>query len=311
MSAKFLEGFGSKLAEQWIANLLTPAFIFWGGGVLAFIDRHGWQAIATWFPDAKLEPLQVGILAIVLIVILVSAVVVQRFDTEVLRGLEGYWYPGLRHVGRPILKHLTQHQIQRRANLWKHWKKLSPNYTQLSAENRAEYVRIERLLRQFPGREDDFLPTRLGNILRAAERRPYDRYGLDAIICWPRLWLLLPEGAKKELIEARSNLNNGVRLFTWSCLFLVWTLWSGWAIPAAIISASFAYSWILDSAIVYGDLLESVFDLYRIALYQALRFPLPSNSAEEKAMGEQVTQYLWRGSLSEPIAFASQTEPES
>jgi hypothetical protein len=155
------------------------------------------------------------------------------------------------------------------------------------------------------------MPTRLGNILRAAERRPYERYGLDAIVCWPRLWLLLPETAKKELQEARTQLINGVRIFAWSLLFLIWTIWSWWAIPAAIGSALFAYCWILDTAIVYGDLIEAAFDLYRPLLYQSLRFPLPNNAAEEKAMGEQVTQYLWRGSLSEPIAFATSTEPKS
>ena len=41
MSAKFLEGFGGKLAEQWIANLFTPAFLFWTGGLLAYSHRYG------------------------------------------------------------------------------------------------------------------------------------------------------------------------------------------------------------------------------------------------------------------------------
>jgi hypothetical protein len=303
MSAKFLEGFGGKLAEQWIANLLTPAFIFWSGGLLCYIDRHGWQPIAQLFPDAKLEALQVGVLALALVVILVSALVMQRFDNEFLRGLEGYWYPWFRRLGRPLLQRMTQCQIAQRNKLWKNWRQLSPNYESLSAEQRAEYGRIDRRLRQFPGPEHDFLPTRLGNILRAAERHPYYRYGLDTIICWPRIWLLLPDGAKKELIDARAELNNGVRLLAWSCLFLIWTIWSLWAIPIALLSISFAYSWILDSAVVYGDLIESVFDLYRTLLYKSLRFPLPENAAEEKTTGLELTQYLFRGYLSDQTKF--------
>ncbi|MCC5666814.1 hypothetical protein LC653_23705 [Nostoc sp. CHAB 5784] len=43
MSAKFLESFGSKLAEQWLANLLTPAFVFWAGGAAAGLQHFGWK----------------------------------------------------------------------------------------------------------------------------------------------------------------------------------------------------------------------------------------------------------------------------
>jgi hypothetical protein len=305
MSAKFLEGFGGKLAEQWIANLLTPAFVFWSGGLLAYIHRHGWESIAKYFPDSKLEPLQVAILAIVLIVILISSLFVQRFDTEVLRGLEGYWYSIFRRLGKPILQYATQRQIKQRNHVLAQWRSLhqTSKTTPLSARDRAEFVRCDRTLRQFPILEEDFLPTRLGNILRAAERRPFDRYGLDSIICWPRLWFLLPDSAKKDLQESRAELNNGVRLFSWSILFLIWSFWSGWAIPCGIISASFAYSWILDSAVIYGDLMESAFDLYRFSLYQSLRFPLPKTIAEEEAMGLKVTEYLFRGTYSPGLDF--------
>lgn len=202
---------------------------------------------------------------------------------------------------------MTQSQIKRRKNLLNRWKKLHKKYNQhqLSARDRAEYVRLDRAFRQFPTLDDDFMPTRLGNILRASERRPYDRYGLDAIICWSRLWLLMPDSARKELQDARTELNNGVRIWSWSILFLVWTIWTWWAIPCAIASAIFAYCWILDAATVYGDLIESVFDLYRISLYQSLRFPLPNNPVEEKEIGLKVTEYLFRGLQKDFIQFTT------
>ncbi len=305
MSAKFLEGFGGKLAEQWIANLFTPAFIFWSGGLLAYIHRNGWDSLARHFPDSKLEPLQVSILAIVLIVVLLSSLFVQRFDTEVLRGLEGYWYGIFRRLGKPILQRATDRQIKQRNDALAQWRSLYPKHKaqQLAANDRAEFVRYDRKLRQFPILEEDFLPSRLGNILRAAERRPFNRYGLDTIVCWPRLWLLLPDGTKKDLLESRAELNNGVRLFSWSILFLVWSFWSLWAIPCGIISACFAYSWILDSATLYGDLLESAFDLYRFSIYQSLRFPLPKTIAEEEAMGLKITEYLFRGTYPPGLDF--------
>jgi len=296
MSAKFLEGAGGKLAEQWVANLVTPAFVFWSGGLLTYIQHHGWQPIANIFPDSKLEALQIGIIAGILILIYLSALIVQRFDTEILRGLEGYWYPGIRKL--PLLNWLRKRHIQKRDRYLENWYPLRRKEKDqtLTSNDRAELIRIDCALRQYPTDETDFLPTHLGNILRAAERRPYDRYGLDAIVCWPRLWLLLPENARKDIQEARLTLNNGVRVFAWSILFLVWSIWSFWAIPLTLLSALFAYCWILDSAILYGELIESVFDLYRTALYQSLRFPLPTNPSEELAIGLQITEYLFRGS---------------
>jgi hypothetical protein len=303
MSAKFLEGFGGKLAEQWVANLLTPAFVFWSGGILAYIHRHGWDAVAKLFPDSKIEALQLAVLACFLLLIYISALVVQRFDTEILRGLEGYWYPGIRHLFRP---YLTQYQIKRKDEIKTQWKPLNKKLKAqkaVTSTERANFVRYDRSLRQFPNDETDFLPTRLGNLLRAAERRSYDRYGLDAIVCWPRLWLILPENTKKELQEVRTQLNNGVRIFTWSILFLGWSYWSLWVLPVAIVSAIFAYCWILDTAEIYGDLLESAFDLHRIALYQSLRFPLPKTPQEEHEIGLQVTEYLFRGTRPSALEF--------
>jgi hypothetical protein len=221
MSAKFIEGVGGKLAEQWVANLLTPAFVFWSGGLLAFIHRHGWQPIAEIFPDSKLEALQIGGIAATFILIYISALIVQRFDTEILRGLEGYWYPGLRKL--PILNWLRDRQLKKIKTDLRAWENLYERFETktLNHEELAQYIRHDRALRQYPTDEADFLPTRIGNILRAAERRPYDRYGLDAIICWPRLWLLLPETVRKELQEARTQINNGVRILAWSGLFLI------------------------------------------------------------------------------------------
>jgi hypothetical protein len=138
------------------------------------------------------------------------------------------------------------------------------------------------------------MPTQFGNILRAAEERPQNQYGLDTFICWSRLWLLLPDSVKTELTEARMTLNIGARIWLWSLLFLLWTPLAWWAFPAGVISAYLAYHWLLNSAIIYGDLLESAFDLYRLELYKALRLPLPKSSQEERQLGEQLTAYLWK-----------------
>ena len=88
----------------------------------------------------------------------------------------------------------------------------------LTPEETEKYTRLDVQLHYFPIR---VMPTQLGNILRAAEERPKNQYGLDTFICWPRLWLLLPESIKAELTEARMTLNTGARICLWSLLFIL------------------------------------------------------------------------------------------
>ncbi|MBA3922100.1 MAG: hypothetical protein H0X31_10535 [Nostocaceae cyanobacterium] len=291
MSAKLLGSFGSKLAEQWVATLLTPAFVFWAGGAAALLQHFGWTPVSTWFTQQP-EPLQIALLIGVFCLIAASAFVVQRFDLPVLKFLEGYWHPWLRRPRSWFIARVGKRN-QRISDHWQQLARLDP--AQLTAEQRDEFVQLDWQQIHLPP-PNQLMPTRLGNILRAAEQRPLEKYGLDAIICWSRLWLLLPEPAKKDLQEARADLNTAARVWLWSLLFIVWTIWAWWAAPLGIISAAFAYYyWALEAATTYGDLVEAVFDLYRHRLYQSLRWRLPTEPNEERRVGRELTEYLWRG----------------
>jgi hypothetical protein len=297
MPTKFLESLGGKLAEQWVANLLTPAFVFWIGGLAAWIQRFGWKGLQQWFTQLT-EPLQIAVLIGSLLLVTASAFAIQRFDLAVLRFFEGYWPTWMKPLRRWLLKR------QRRwfDRLDQRWQELANKRDQakrsgkeLSTEELDEFVEIDGKLRQVPSEPERLMPTKLGNLLRTAESRPTDKYGLDAVICWPRLWLVLPDPVKKELQETRSELNTAARIWLWGVLFLFWAVWAWWAIPIGIFVAIFAYYWMLDAAATYGDLLESTFDLYRMELYKSLRWPLPTNPAEERRLGLELTEYLWRG----------------
>jgi hypothetical protein len=294
MTAKVLEGFSGKLAEQWVATLLTPAFVFWAGGLALYTQHIGWDTLTKWYTQYP-EPLQIAILVTSLCLVAASAFIAQRFDTEVLRALEGYWYPGIRRLLQPLINY----QIHRRSKLEECWSdqnnKLNNNTA--TRTDRAEFVRLDRALRQFPREDYDLMPFRIGNILRSAERYSNDRYGLDAIVCWTRLWLLLPDPTKKDLQDARTELNNAVRLFLWSLLFLVWTIWSWWAIPIALTAATFAYCWTIDATEVYASLIQATFDLHRNLLYQALGWERPKDPKEENRVGQELTNYLWIGKV--------------
>ncbi|MBD1854483.1 MULTISPECIES: hypothetical protein [Leptolyngbya] len=293
MLPKFLESLGDTLAKEWVAKVFTPAFVFWFGGLLSWVlhSQSNWDTFEQWLNQKTLvQPLTTLIAG--LLIVATSAIVIQQLEFSILRLLEGYWFRWL----RPLRRQLIKRQKAKIDRAEKRFQILaSQGIEKLTPEEADEYVQLDWQLKQTPTERDRLMPTRLGNILRAAERRPLEKYGLESVVCFPRLWLILPSEVKTELSEARARLNTMVRIWIWSVLFLVWSVWAWWAIAIAVFSALLAHRWMLDAAVIYGDLVESAFDLHRTMLYKSLRFPLPKNPTEEQRMGRALTDYLWRG----------------
>ena len=297
MLTSFWEEVASRLADRW-ASAVTPALLFWVGGMLALVwERGGTSGVAEpadWI--ARLPwPVQAAVLVAALAIVLTSALVVRRLITPVLRLLEGYWPSPL----EPVRQRLVARHAARAAKLQDAWSNLAPGIDEdtASPQERAEYVRLDRRLRRMPDRPADIMPSHLGNILRAGESRPFTKYGLDPVKCWPHLWLLLPEQVRDELTAARASLDAAVASFLWGLLFLTWIPWTAWAAVLGIVVSGAAYRfWIPNRAEVFADLVEAAFDLHRRRLYDALRWPLPADPADEFATGPLLTTYLWRGS---------------
>ena len=293
-NAKFVEGLSSNLANRWVGSLFTPAFVFWLGGGLAGLQQVGWKCVAEFFSELP-EPLPIGIGVLALLVVSASGFVARQFEFAVLRLLEGYWPRWC----RPLSKWLVKRQRQKWKAIDRQWQDFNRRGLQtLTPEERHDYIQADLQLSLFPS-TGRLLPTRLGNILRSAEDRCEEKYGLDTVICWPRLWLLLPDAVKTELSAARDALNLKVLLWLWGLLFLLWVpvfrVW--WPLLLGLVTVWLAYRWMLQAAQLYGNLLESAFDLYRFHLYESLHWPRPKMPAEERATGQRVTDYLWHGSV--------------
>lgn len=332
MLSKFWEELGGKLAEQWVARLLTSAFAFWAAGLAAWlwgrlgarIRRVGWQA-ALDGPTAAVRALpvslQIALLVAVALGLVASALLAERLTVPALRLLEGYW-----PAGRPkrLRRRLVERQIRRRARAYQRASRLAAGLLRpgdgspmtvaeqrLARELPAELARMEQRLHWLPADPAMVMPTRLGNVLRTAEGRPAMKYGLDAVACWPHLWLLLDNDSRLELTRARGSLDAAVRLWFWGALTVVWTVWTWWAVPLMLtVTVTAYYGSMLAAAQVYGDLVDATFDLNRGALYTALRWPLPANPAEETRQGKAVTEYLWRGSDQTSPSFEPSTAPD-
>jgi hypothetical protein len=288
-------GFAGKVGEQWAAALLTPAFAFWFGGLAAWATPDRWHDLDRWL---RASPLTVTLAAAAgaLILVVVSGAIVHRLTLPVLRLLEGYWPRWLGPLRRTLVR-LRGWRLRRSEQ---RWQALAAAADKENADARGAFVALDAQLRRVPALATNRMPTRLGDILRAAETWPADKYGLDAPKCWPRLWLVLPETARKELSDARASLDQGAATWLWGLLFAVWIPWAWWAAIVAVAVPAGSYLWMLAAARVYGDLIESAFDVHRAALYQAVGYRAPADPALEHQAGRTLTAYLWHGTPPPP-----------
>ncbi|MGW7258737.1 hypothetical protein [Streptomyces sp. NPDC054834] len=315
MLGDFWKGLGGKLAERWLTALFSPACLFWFAGALAWLHGpgratvrdKGWAgAAAVWTAGLTGRPALVQCLAVVasLLLLTLSGLLLQFLSRLAVRLLEGYGTSrGLARLTRERLSRRAQRDIGRLRLL------AARPAADLDADELAVRGRLVRAMRSAPLDPARRMPTRLGNLLRASEDRVRAHYGLDPVICWPRLWFLLPDTARNEIVAARRSLYLSVQVWVCAVASAVWSVWSLWAIPLSLVVAATAYrGFLLSAAGQYAELVESCFDLYRRELYTSLRWPLPADPLAEHLAGQRLTTYLTAGSRRADPAFAP---PES
>ena len=180
---------------------------------------------------------------------------------------------------------------------------LKEQQTQLE-ENQASFYNSIYLYYPLPTQPNNVMPTTLGNILKNAELYSFDHYDLDAVLIWPRLYNLLPNSFLQTFAEVKSSLDfmlvisalsvifallSGVYLLVIKAsgwLFLL-CFWGGWLV------GWLAYRGALGSAVVYGELIKSSFDLYRNELLKQMRLPLPKTPKEEIKRWQEIREFLY------------------
>ncbi|SRR5712692_2218131 len=189
----FLERFSGQLAVRWTAQMVGP-LLFWIGGSIGWTWRAGWTRTAKQLAGLSAE--ESVLLAVCELVVLVfSAALAQRLARPVLRFLEGYWHPRVER----LRQRLADRHCRKLARLDQRFQELAgiQDRRELSAPEREEYVRLDYRLRCAPVRPKERMPTRLGNIIRAAESCPASKYLLDAMVCWPNCGCCCRMGRRK------------------------------------------------------------------------------------------------------------------
>jgi hypothetical protein len=224
---------------------------------------------------------------------LVLAVLTTPMQRGLVRLLEGYWGGSL--IGSTLadvgirLQRSRIEQLVRRVDR-------EGDSTRIA---RAREVADEKLA-TYPATE--LLPTRLGNVLRAAEERAGQRYGLDTIAVWPRLYQKLSPTLTETIVDLRNQLDMSIRfcaaLLVTSLIALPLVFEHGWWLlaPAVMVALGWvAYRAAIAAAIAFGRQLYVAFDLRRFHLLQELHIPLPVNPSEEIILNKSISTFFRYG----------------
>ena len=229
----------------------------------------------------------------------VVALLLTPLQLPLVRLLEGYW-PDTRAISRLKRRRCKAYAAQR-----DHLRALTaPRSSPPPAEERAVIDRaVWRLRHLYPEESGRVMPTRLGNILRAAEDQAGGRYGLDTVTFWPRLYPLLPDRLAALVDDARNQLDIAARFCAIGVLGALSTgillvAHGGWwlLLPVALGTLSvIAHRSALNAALLYGQALQTAFDLHRFDLRRALHLPLPPDLPTERAWNSALSAFLAQG----------------
>jgi hypothetical protein len=213
-------------------------------------------AIESW-SDRPASVRTVHVAGFVLSVTLITAMLTAHRVT-LLRWAEGYW-PG--HFGSWLGERRAARHERARAGLGADVRSGSPDV-------------YEKLYLRYPLPGEAVLPTRLGNLLRSAEDYPRTRYGIDAVLVWPRLFPLLPASFTAGFASSRARLDTALAGTALSLVFAVTapvctvvaggSLWlAAVCLLAGVLSGLTGYRAALTTALAHGQHIRVAFDLYR------------------------------------------------
>lgn len=292
MFTNVLSQITGRLDSRFILTLFFPSLMFWGGLTAVYASTSGLEATVTQWRAQNVD-LQLMQIIIALAGVTFFAYLLGNQLVWLTKQFEGYWQ------WMPVI---GEHLVNLRR---KHYQYL---LKRLDASGHYESIYYGF---PFPDEPEAVMPTRLGNILKNSEQYAYKRYDMDAVLLWPRLYAVLPEGFIKTLDGAKTSLDFMLVISTLSSLFALlagiylvvtggpWWLFllcfaGGWVV------AYFAYRSALEAAVTYGQLIKSAFDLYKDALRQQLGYERPKSLEEERAFWIAVYDLTYRGEAGDP-----------
>ncbi len=292
MLTTFLDKAGSLLDKQFILAWWFPVLIFGAAALLIGIWPNGVDAAIDWW--AEHEGLsQTWIFLGALIAVTLAAFLLQAFSRPLVQLYEGYWPPTWRK------EYLQLTGLPKQYEEWREARREAA-----IADDRPTYALIQdRLYHHYPSRVERLLPTRLGNVVRAAEDYSTTAYGMDAPFWWPRLAPILPDEIQNAMQDALTPM---LMLLNLSALATSLTLAGPiylavagkWLAALVVLLLGALMTWLSYEAAVrqargYGQTIRAAVDLHRFDLLKALHVALPADPAAERQVWGQLAAWLY------------------
>jgi hypothetical protein len=232
-------------------------------------------------------------LAVVTAVAVSISILLALNSVPLYRVLEGYSWPDR------LYKKRRERHIQK-------WKQINEQ-VKGGIDPNLGLLRTQLLWERFnqlPEKEDDILPTRLGNALKALETYAVNRYGFDSQTFWYELRAVVPESLRKDIDDAESVVDFFISFLYLSILFGLISLLIGVlansvaSIVAAIVALGLVpifYLRAVKSTGEYKITVQALVNVGRPKLADTFALETPSGTDDERKMWNALTSFVFWG----------------
>ncbi|MEV4248479.1 hypothetical protein AB0J63_34335 [Streptosporangium canum] len=287
----FLSELGKQLVTRWIASLVIPGTLLAGAVILAHLLGHA-HALEFAVLRSRLDTLAAtpagghsGTVLIAVGAFLLGSAAAGLTATALGLLVEWTWtltgsVPPLKWIAG--LRHHRWEKAEGRAKKAERELLADTGDALLRARARRAIARRDAICLVEAER-----PTWIGDRLRAADVRVHRSYRVDLAAVWPRLWLVLPDAVRTELVAVQDRCASAARLAGWGLFYVA--LGAFWW-PALIVGAAALVISRYRSRLavaVYADLVEASVDLYSRDLAVQLGLQCPDRLTRE--IGGEIT----------------------
>ncbi|HEU5376617.1 MAG TPA: hypothetical protein VFV38_14360 [Ktedonobacteraceae bacterium] len=297
MSPNVLQELRNYFGRDFLLGVFFPVLIFLSVSLAIFFEiTQGLVAAYTRWEKFSLQS-QLLLVAGGLVMAMVLSYLLYNFQYAITQFFEGYW------PRTPVLQALRTWRTKLYRRRWEYLGTLASS---ASATGVVNPVTAEQLT-QYPSplHLNEFMPTRIGNILRSSEVYAYDRYGINSPIIWTRLRPLLAGEVIAPLAESELAKNFMLLMTALAVTFsLIWCVILGFFTRRwdlfLLCSLGWPLAWIcyhnaVQSTLAFSERLKAIFDLQRFTLLKALGRKFPANLEEERKEWTRLSLFFYAG----------------